>query len=200
MTRWKKSYIVVGAVVSLLCCCLPVLILWGIIGDVVWKVGVGWLLFLSRVAQKMTVDWAGMATASVALAGLSIGSHLFLRWLSEQIQNARQPSNTTRYYWRVQWTACLLGIVVLMFVAGVAAIGMTHQVTWLLSSPEPLIGGGGREWAMKTALRNNVSQTAKAVHLHHDEVKHFPAGATYDKFGRALRCYPTSIKAPFTSK
>ena len=36
--------------------------------------------------------------------------------------------------WRIRWTAAVVAIVLLMFVSGMAAAGLTHQVGWVLTS------------------------------------------------------------------
>ena len=73
--------------------------------------------------------------AALCLVSLACGLHLFLGWLHAQRPKpeAEGPSPP----WRLRWTLSLLGVAVLMFVAGIAAVGVTHQTAWLLTSPEP---------------------------------------------------------------
>lgn len=40
--------------------------------------------------------------------------------------------------WRLRWTAISLGVVLLMFVCGIAATGVAHQAGWLIRSEEPM--------------------------------------------------------------
>ena len=48
--------------------------------------------------------------------------------------------------WRLRWTVALVGFIVLMFVAGIAVTGATHQIAWLCRSPEPLFGESARRY------------------------------------------------------
>jgi hypothetical protein len=96
----------------------------------------GWAMYLYRVVPELRVSWSGVATAAVCLALLAVRLHRFLRWLY-----AARPPGTEgpARAWPRRWTAALLGVLVLMFVAGIAAVGVTHQTAWLATSPDPLL-------------------------------------------------------------
>jgi hypothetical protein len=161
--------------------------------QVVGILGLGWAWFLARVIPDMTVDGAGVATALLTLAGLAFGLHLFLRWLSANLPQPQADAGISRRPWRMRWTSSIVGVVLLMFVAGIAAVGMTHQTTWLVTSPEPLIGSGGRQRAARTISANNLKQMARGLRERHDKHKSFPAGGTFDKYGRGLHGWQTDL-------
>src|SRR5438067_1955146 len=137
-------------------------------GDLLFNLVAGWGWYLARVAGQVRVNWIGVLTALVCLALLSLGLHGFCRWLYGR------PAAPEGRLWRKRWTASLLGAVVLMFVAGIAAVGVTHQTAWLLTSPEPLTEGGMRQLAAKIQSENNLKQIGMGSHDHNDAVGSLP--------------------------
>jgi hypothetical protein len=83
----------------------------------------------------MHIRWDLAGSALVYVIVLLIGSHLFLRWLYAEITSR---GGGGRRVWKAQWTVSGFVMVVVMFVAGIAGIGIAHQTTWLARSPEPL--------------------------------------------------------------
>jgi len=98
----------------------------------------GWAFFLSRVVPNVVVDWFSLGLAGACLVGLACGLHFFCAWLHREISSRKaaldpetQPELLPRGSWRVRTTLSIIGIVVLMFVAGIAAVGTVHQFVWL---------------------------------------------------------------------
>jgi hypothetical protein len=100
--------------------------------QIVYYLAVGWALYLYRVVPEIQVSWSGVATAVFCLALLAAGLHRFLCWL----YLARAPEAPP---WPFRCTVAILSVVVLMFVSGIAAVGVTHQTAWIATSPEPII-------------------------------------------------------------
>ena len=74
-----------------------------------------------------------------------------------------------------------------MFVAGLATVGITHQVAWLLLTPEKLVmGGGASEAARRAQSTNNLKQIGLALSVYLQEYNSFPAAVTIDRLGRPL--------------
>jgi hypothetical protein len=92
----------------------------------------GWTSYLGRVVPRVAIHWPGVATVALCLALFAAGFHLFVRWLASEL---RRPEGGGR--WRARWTAAVAGVFVLMFVAGLATVGIAHQAGWLLSSERP---------------------------------------------------------------
>jgi hypothetical protein len=174
--------------------------------DLLFHLAAGWAMFLWRVVPETSVSRDGVLTAAFCLVGLSAGLHFFLAWLyrelyrqpgkSEDAGNGGSPvrssTNQTLRHWPMRWTGMLLGLLVLMFIAGLSAVGITHQTTWLVRSPEALIEGGS---AAHTRIHsgNNLRQIAIAAHAHHDTSGKFPAGGVFDAGGRAMHGWQTSL-------
>jgi hypothetical protein len=108
----------------------------GAMGDALFHLLFGWVSFIGGVLPKVSVDPAGLATflACLALAGL-VG-HGFCRWLWRETGHDEA--------WKPRWTAAGLGVVVLLFAAGMAFTGVAHQTGWLLRRPVPLFSSSGR--------------------------------------------------------
>jgi hypothetical protein len=92
---------------------------------------VGWYSYLARVFPQVNPDTWAVVSGIVCLAGVVIGLHVFLKWLYSA--SATEPRR-----WRWKWTLGLVGVLVLMFVAGMAFTGMVQHTSWLIRSPEPL--------------------------------------------------------------
>lgn len=98
----------------------------------------GWAFFLGRVLPNVTVNWSSVGMTAGCLLGLAFGMHIFCVWLHREIarKKALQKLGPDEQLpplpiWRFRTTLCILGIVILMFVAGIAAVGAVHQLIWL---------------------------------------------------------------------
>ena len=72
-----------------------------------------------------------------------VGSQFFLAWLYREIRN---PAGTKAFLdprWKWRWTGGLAAVIILMFVAGMATVGVTHQLGWLLTSKERWVDSDG---------------------------------------------------------
>ncbi len=103
------------------------------------ELALGWIPFLRDVGGKVTVNPAAVGMSALCLGLFLGGAHWFGGWLWPALRPDGGP-------WRGRWTGALGGLVVVAFAAGTAAVGVVHQVSWLATSPEPLIESswGGR--------------------------------------------------------
>jgi hypothetical protein len=146
---------------------------------------IGWAFYPIRRMRETEVDWANVGTAAVALVLLTLGLHAFCRWFYA----SRRPGQS----WPWRWSLGLIGILLLAFVAGIAAIGITHQATWLATTNERLTEGGLRQLAGRTQATNNLKQMGLAAHGYHDANRHLPPGGTFDAQGRGLHGWQTLL-------
>lgn len=140
----------------------------------------GWVPFLQRVAPEIGVDVGGVITGLVSLAAFTIGLHAFLAWLHRE---TRAPTSAS---WRWRWTLSIVGVIVLMFAAGISAVGLTHQSYWLANSPEPWVSMG-RLAHYQSRLMNEVRQMVLAAHNYaSNHQEELPPVAIEDPQGRRL--------------
>jgi prepilin-type processing-associated H-X9-DG protein len=153
--------------------------------DFAVAVGLGWAFYLARVVPQVGIDRAGAITAALCLALFLAGSHAFLGWLCGHVGAEKDPADPSLRRWRPRWTVALGALIVLMFVAGISAAGIIHQVGWLLTSGEPWIQKDS--WAMSRALStNNLKQIWLGLDGYHQTHKSFPPAGTFDAVGRPL--------------
>jgi prepilin-type processing-associated H-X9-DG protein len=88
----------------------------------------------------------------------------------------------------------VVGVLVL-FAAGTATVGVTHQLGWLASSDEAMVrvAGDGRTAARRAQSTNNLKHIALALHNYHNANHSFPPGATFDQLGRPMHSWQTLI-------
>jgi hypothetical protein len=198
VTKHNKTWLWLATAVLLLFCCLPC---FGFpdVSQPFLALALGWLGFLYRVVPEITIDWGATLTAVFSLAGLVCGLHLFLRWLTRETQNAENTGQTFRV-WQFRWTVASVAVVVLAFIAGISVVGITHQTSWLLSSPEPFLDNSFRNAIRRHQSQDNLKQQALAAHSYHDLHKLLPAGGTFDKYGQGLHGWQTALCLSSTKK
>ncbi|HZZ80833.1 MAG TPA: DUF1559 domain-containing protein [Gemmataceae bacterium] len=144
---------------------------------------IGWGLHLYRLSGEVAIDWPAVGTGIVASILLTIGLHLLGRWLYQSMRPGQ--------LWSWRWSLCLTSILFLSFVAGIAAIGLSHQAIWFANTKEPIVA---RLYASpRTISINYLKQIGLATHGYHDAHKQLPAGATFDDQGRALHGWETML-------
>lgn len=109
----------------------------GIVGvfliEIPFTLAFGWIGFLFDITESAEVNYGLLIEGAVVVAALAVGGHYFARWL----YGALQPS--AHGPWRTRWTAGGLALVLLLFVAGIATIGLSHQTAWLFMRTDPII-------------------------------------------------------------
>lgn len=173
-------YGLVGLVILLFLGCLGVPFL----AEIPLTLAFGWVAFLYRVVPRVSVSVSGLATLFVCLAGVSVGTHALLNWLAREM---RAPGALA---WRAKWSAQVVAVVVLMFVAGIGAAGVVHQAGWLLTMPEPWLRGDSQVIRRVMSV-NNLKQIGLAVDNYRQAGSVFPPGASMDERGTLLHSWQT---------
>ena len=67
--------------------------------------------------------------------------------------------------WRWRWTLSLVSLVLVLFAAGTAVVGIVHQATWLARSPEPMYRTGSVK-SRKIMCASNLRQISQSLNLY----------------------------------
>ncbi|MGC3970825.1 MAG: hypothetical protein QM775_26885 [Pirellulales bacterium] len=88
----------------------------------------GWTRFIRLTLSQATPDPKALFTGVAATVLFMLLMQSFCSWLYKHV---RSTENTA---WRWRWTFCLTTLVLAAFVAGISAIGVVHQTSWLVLS------------------------------------------------------------------
>jgi hypothetical protein len=163
----------------------------------------GWTVFLWRVLPHITLSASGAATGLIAFAFFVAGIHLAGRWFYRECtsgtSNAERGSDDA--HWKLRWTGTAVIVVLLMFCAGIAVVGVAHQIAWLARSDERWIESdfGPRSAARRSQSKNNLKFIGVALHNYHDMYQALPAGGTFDPLGRPMHGWQSFI-LPFVDQ
>jgi hypothetical protein len=87
------------------------------------------------VLPEVSVRPSALVEAGLVLAALGGGLHFFMRWLWPRLRAQEQDTGP----WPVRWSVSILSLLVLLFLATMATVGIGHQVGWLASGQAPLL-------------------------------------------------------------
>lgn len=187
-TRRRTWRLLGGAVIAFLFMMLAPVALW----QAAFAVTTGWIPFLRSTVPRMTVDWPQVWLTLAALAVFVAGLHRFLRWL------LRDGAAVDASGWRFSWTAAVATIVLVMFVAGTAMVGIAHQAVWLARSDEPWTRSSFQV-IRRIASTNNLKQIGLAASGHERKHGVLPNDTVSDADGRPLHGWMTAI-LPFVEQ
>jgi hypothetical protein len=115
----------------------------------------GWVGFLRRVLPEVTLGWSAIAETVAVGAVLGVGTHLFLRWVWRHLRHEKAV-------WPVRWSASVVALLVLLFGAAMATVGIGHQVGWLASRRTSLVSSPWNH-TFKALGRDNSSLCNEAL-------------------------------------
>ncbi len=169
---------------TLLCLCAGI----AVVVQVPFTLAIGWVNYLQRVLPQLHPDPASVISAMLCLLGVTLGGHAFLRWLYTSTSPDGQPRR-----WPWKWTIQLVALVVLLFVAGIAATGVAHQTGWLMRSPELLIRDN-RDASDRSISMNRLKGIYVGAISFNDEptVNQLPR-STFDASGRPFHSWQTQL-------
>jgi Protein of unknown function (DUF1559) len=190
MNRIRLGWMILGGIA--ICAALGALE-WGVPFDVIYQLTLGWILYLIRVVPQIRLDLTGVVTAAFCLTGVLVGLHAFAGWIAAHNRGASGP----RWEWRS--TLTLVGVIVLAFVAGIAAVGVVHQTGWLMSSPAPVFEDrvSRGTWAQRNAAQKEASNQLHWMGLGSitmwEQRGVYPPGTLFDSQGRMMHSWQTRL-------
>ena len=92
--------------------------------------GLGWLAYLVRVLPEVSVNLGAVFFAVLTLLAFGVGAHHALRWLYRSWGANADESGRV---WLPRWTVSLTALLVLLFAANIAVVGIVHQTGWIVS-------------------------------------------------------------------
>ena len=139
-----------------------------IVHEICW----GWTRFLARVLPYVNVRWDGILIFGVGTIFFGCALH----WIASWIYRHRQSSadNTS---WKIKWTVVAVVTTELLFVAGVAATGVTHQAGWMMTGDQPMFGKSMADHVLGNTNAHTANQmkSQNLANLNfHDTQKRFP--------------------------
>jgi hypothetical protein len=165
--------------------------------EILVRLAVGWIAFLTRVIPTMSWSPGGLFSALVWGTGCVWGLHRFAWWFVSEWRAGTGETPPQGREWSWRWTSAGLGLIITAFAAGIAMTGIAHQTLWLATSPEPLLDLP--QFVSRTMSKNHLKQMGLAVTNVVDRDGEFPAGALFDNAGRPLHGWQTGL-LPFVGE
>lgn len=169
----------------------------GIAGaDVFVTLVFGWLKFIGTVLPDVQVRWDGVAMAGVAFVLFVAVAHYLASWLYREFHRNNSDESAPRS-WRLRWTLSFSVVLILLFVAGISLVGVTHQAVWLANDSEPM-----RERVLEPHGRmsqgNDLKQIGLGFHNCVDATSGGLPGDLRDKEGQPLHSWAARM-LPYSS-
>ncbi len=133
----------------------------------------GWILFLMRVVPKVQVNWMLVGIGIGSFTGIVLIIHHLGRWFT----NSNVSDNGNGSGWQFRSSVCVGLLIVTMFCAGLAAVGVTHQAVWLIRSPNDWMVQkiGGRVYQSEDyAVEYKLKSLDLGLNLYGDQNKRLP--------------------------
>lgn len=147
----------------------------------------GWVLFLWRVVPRIEMNWGSVVLGLVAAALFAAGFHwMVVSWYGQE--SAEQT--TSGRPWKLRWSLLTVAAIFLLFAIGISLVGIVHQTSWLLTSPEPMFGS-----ALKThgSGRNNLVMMGLEIRNHQAIYGGLPSRWAFRPNGAPLHSWETRI-------
>lgn len=165
----------------------------------------GWLYFPVQSIPKMTADWP-TALLGLICAGLFVpGLHGTIRWF---LQPSEPGGPARQWSWRA--SAGISLVLMLLFCAGTAMVGMSHHLVWLMTGKRSIPSSLSPEarpyglwsWANNPRAKSTESSNLKSIGIALQNVEDvysaLPPGGTMDRSGRLLHGWPIFLTGYLT--
>jgi hypothetical protein len=141
----------------------------------------GWIPFLGRVLPEVKADGPTVLIGAIALLLFMVGVH----WVGWSWRRNGTPRNNR---WRFRWTIAMMVGLLLLFTAGISLVGITHQLAWLATSEQPLLGEG-----LGSRNDSNVKLIGLGFGSYCDTYNSLPPGGTFGPNGEMLHSWETQL-------
>lgn len=167
----------------------------------------GWIYFPLRVFPQVTVDSPTAILGVACTVAFVIGLHVTFRWFLRQTGESERRPN-----WSIRSSGVVAFATLLLFAAGTAMVGATHQLVWLLtrksaspsSNPSVQQVSGIVSEAQTAVRRNQAKNQLKMIGLgllnFHDNFLEFPVGGYTKEDGTLMHGWaaPIGVYLSFT--
>lgn len=152
--------------------------------DIIFHLAIGWALFVANTMPNVSWSYSGFLIALVAILVFLIGLHGLATWISRNRGHS----------WTMRRSFIVLGLVLLTFIAGISAVGIAHQFSWIANSPRPLYEGGGvRVAAYRAQAISNIRQIGIGLQNYESNFNRFPE-CEFSRNGELLFGWTAIIK------
>ncbi|MDA1162053.1 MAG: DUF1559 domain-containing protein [Planctomycetota bacterium] len=155
--------------------------------EAVLRVATGWMWFLASSSSQME--------ASGAETGLFVGLLIativcgFVLIVSIRNRDAVARPGLIR---SIRLSSMLVGVIVLIFVAGISFVGLSRNVIWLARTKGSLVESG-RANSRRTQSKNNLKQIGLSLWNYHEVADQFPPGGTFNEMGEGQHGWITLL-------
>ena len=130
----KKRLIALFCIWVVLCLLLPILNTFR--RQITTNLLFGWFYYLANEMPRVRINRSAVILAACLIVLLVFVGHSVLGWLyrewgADRFGAKGTLDNVCPRKWRFRWTLSSLGIVVLLFVVGIAATAVIHHLFWL---------------------------------------------------------------------
>lgn len=151
----------------------------------IYHLAIGWVLYLIEVLPEVQLNPSAIASAAAGLMVLAVGIHCVLYRLRKS-RTIRTSHTKSARAWATRWTVNLLALFLFLFIAGTSAVGVAHQIRWMATSPELIVGGGFRDSVAQMRASNSLLAIGQAMLAHEEQNGTLPLSHSVDREGRPL--------------
>ena len=108
----------------------------------------GWIPAAGRLAANAPFSTGDLALFGGSCLILVLGVHGFLRWLVQ---------------WRLRWSIALTSTAAFVLLSIMCAVGIAHQLGWILLSSEPVFTQGRAGWVRERVDLHNTAHTLAKI-------------------------------------
>ncbi len=111
---------------------------------------------------------------------------MVVSWYGQESAEQTTPGRP----WKLRWSLLTVAALFLLFATGISLVGIVHQTSWLLTSPEPMFGS-----ALKThgSGRNNLMMMGLEIRNHQAIYGCLPSRWAFSPDGAPLHSWETRI-------